>query len=103
MQRKTYGGIFVQQPEDIAKVLAVVQELFPFEVSYMPEHVIQVWPNPELKVVGGKAKRMLRLVYTHKFEPKLDMLLAECACRGIWALGFTGYREEFLWIEGDRS
>jgi hypothetical protein len=92
MQRKTYGRIFVQKEEDIATVHDVIREFFPDELSYMGDDVIAVWKGYQLM---GKTNplKCLPLVYTHKFEPVLDELVAECMSRGVWIAAFTGYSE----------
>ncbi len=75
LTRKGYGRIFVQKPEDIAKIDALIKELDEFEHSYLPEQLIAVYTEYP------------KMVYTHKFDAlNMNHLTAECWKRGfqIW-------------------
>lgn len=99
MRAKTYGRIFVQKEEDIKVVLDVIAEFFAYEVNYLGKDVIAVWKGYKLIEYEGRVSKYVELVYTHKFEPDLETLIAECMGRGVWVVGFTGHRDELLEIK----
>lgn len=72
LTRKGYARIYVEKPEDVEKVKAIIKELDEFEYEYLPEKLVA--PFAEYPA----------LEYTHKFDA-LDMnaLTAVCWKRGI--------------------
>jgi hypothetical protein len=83
--RKGYGRIYVQNPEDVNKVTAIIQELDDFEFGYLPSNLIA--PFSEYP----------KVVYTHKFEGlNIDKLTAVCWSRGIFIWCFDNGHDEFV-------
>ena len=81
MRRKTEGRIFVRTEEDVGRVVAIMVQMDQFEVEgYMGKEVVAVWP--------GIADA--RLVYTHKFEIRIDELRFRCWEAGIEVMVITG-------------
>ena len=97
--RKSYGRIFVQKEEDIQVVLDVVAEFFAHEVNYLGKDVIAVWKEYKVSQTDGKVYKYVPLVFTHKFEPDLETLIAECMARGVWITAFTGHRDALFEIK----
>ena len=99
MMRKSYGRIFVQKEEDIKKVLDVIAEFFPYEMGYLGKDVIAVWKGYKLIEFEGRVSKYVELVYTHKFEPDADTLVAECMGRGVWIVVISGERDELMEVK----
>jgi len=72
LTHKGYGRIYVDLPEHIEMVKAIIKELSEFEFEYLPKELITVFTDyPEV-------------VYTHKFSDlSMVFLTAECWKRGI--------------------
>lgn len=81
LSKKNYAAIYVNKPEDVKKVEAIIEEMDPFEYDYLPEGLVK--PFSEYP----------KTTYTHKFDA-LDMnaLTALCWSRGI-----------FIWVFDARS
>lgn len=72
LTRKGYARIYVDKPEDVEKVKAIIKELDQFEYDYLPDALVA--PFSEYPA----------LVYTHKFDGLcMDRLTATCWKRGI--------------------
>ena len=69
---KGYGRLFVENKEDIARVKEIIREMDDFEYSYLPEDLITVFSDENMKAV-----------YTHKFS---DLNMAEVLYRA-WSRG----------------
>lgn len=84
---KGYGRIFVEKEEDIQKIKEIIEEIDQFEYSYLPDNLIAVFSDENMKSV-----------YTHKFD---DMNMVEVMYRA-WSKGIkcfpvfghiTGYED----------
>ena len=76
LRRKGYARIYVENPDDVEKVKAIIKELDEFEYGYLPEKLVA--PFSEYPA----------LEYTHKFDSLcMNKLTAICWHRGIkiWA------------------
>ena len=71
---KGYGRLFVKTKEDIAKVKEIIKEIDSFEYSYLPEDLITVFSDENMKAV-----------YTHKFS---DLNMTEVLYRA-WSRGIN--------------
>lgn len=72
LQRKSYGRIYVQRPEDVQAAMDIVREIDEEEFRYMPHDMIA--PFSEYPKVA----------YTHKFcDLDWDKFTATCWDRGI--------------------
>lgn len=80
-QRKTWGRIYVADPEKIEQVRSLIEQLDEFEFCYLPDGFIAPWHGH------------IEPVYGHKFEMDIDKLTTECWQRGIWIFCVTGRRD----------
>lgn len=72
LTRKGYARIYVEKPEDVARVKNIIKELDAFEFEYLPEKLVA--PFAEYPA----------LAYTHKFDGLcMNRLTAICWQRGI--------------------
>ena len=71
---KGYGRLFVETKEDIARVKEIIKEIDDFEYAYLPEDLITVFSEDNM-----------RSVYTHKFS---DLNMTEVMYRA-WAKGIN--------------
>ena len=71
---KGYGRLFVETKEDIARVKEIIKEIDDFEYSYLPEDLITVFSDDNM-----------RSVYTHKFS---DLNMTEVLYRA-WSRGIN--------------
>lgn len=80
--RKSYGAIYVNKPEDIEKVKGIIKELDEFEYDYLPEGLIKTFSDyPDVS-------------YTHKFcDMDMDVLTANCWSKGIMIWVFNAETE----------
>ena len=69
---KGYGRLFVEKEEDIAKIKEIIKEIDNFEYSYLPEKLITVFSEENMKSV-----------YTYKFS---DLNMTEVLYRA-WSKG----------------
>jgi hypothetical protein len=69
---KGYGRLFVEKEEDIAKIKEIIKDIDEFEYSYLPEKLIAVFSDENM-----------RSVYTHKFS---DLNMTEVMYRA-WSKG----------------
>lgn len=98
--RKSYGRIFVEKEEDIARVKAIIRKMDEFEYDYLPEKLITVF-SPNIKtfpVDNPKDHFWLDFEYTHKFD-SLDLNELQFRC---WAAGIkmfcvmnSGFGEDY--------
>jgi hypothetical protein len=73
LTRKGYARIYVEKPEDVARVEDIIKELDAFEFEYLPDKLVA--PMTEYPA----------LVYTHKFDGMcMNRLTAICWQRGIY-------------------
>lgn len=91
LDAKTYGRIWVRTEEDKTKVVAIIEEMDPFEFSYMgktsgPDCFVGVWPEDPTEA---------KLVYGHKFELRTDTLRFICWQQGIEIWVVTGHRRDY--------
>ena len=84
---KGYGMIFVEKEEDIPKLKKIIKEIDDFEYSYLPEKLITVFSEDNMKAE-----------YTHKFS---DLNMTEVMYQA-WSKGIkcfcifgriTGYED----------
>ena len=84
---KGYGRLFVENKEDIVKVKEIIKEMDDWEYAYLPDDLITVFSDENMKSV-----------YTHKFD---DMNMVEVMYRA-WSKGIrcfcvfghiTGYED----------
>lgn len=85
--RKGYGRIFVEKQEDIQKVKEIIKEMDEFEIDYLPDDLIAVFSEENMKAV-----------YTHKFSDlDTQLLTSVCWKRGIkmfvWYGLMSGYED----------
>lgn len=85
LDRKGYGRIFVEKETDIQKVKDIIKEMDEFEFDYLPDDLITVFSEDNMKAV-----------YTHKFSDLDTQLLTRvCWGRGIkmfvWYGLMSGY------------
>jgi hypothetical protein len=82
LSRKSYGAIYVNDKNDIARVKEIIKEMDEFEYSYLPNDLIKPfseYPN---------------VCYTHKFDAlDTDALTAICWDRGIFIWVFDARQE----------
>lgn len=73
LDRKGYGRIFVEKEGDIQKVKDVIKEMDEYEFDYLPDDLIAVFSEENMKSV-----------YTHKFcDLDIQLLTRVCWERGI--------------------
>lgn len=87
LDRKGYGRIFVEKETDIQKVKDIIKEMDEFEFDYLPDDLITVFSEDNMKAV-----------YTHKFSDLDTQLLTRiCWERGIkmfvWYGLMNGYED----------
>ena len=85
--RKGYGRIFVEKQEDIQKVKDIIKEMDEFEFDYLPDDLITVFSEENMKAV-----------YTHKFcDLDTQLLTRLCWEKGIkmfvWYGLMNGYED----------
>ena len=84
LPHKGYGRIYVEKPEDIERVKAIIHEMDEFEYYYLPTDLITLFSEYP------------KVVYTHKFDDlDMDDLTAECWNRGIHCWVFDAGHDEF--------
>lgn len=101
--RRSYGRIFVDKPEDAAKVREIIERMDAFEAQFLPEDLIAVFNPDGLYAEGGI---MVELAQTGKFDSiDLNELQLRCWMAGVkifcWRGGIrSGETERFdLWQE----
>ena len=81
---KTYGAIYVYDPENIQKVKDVIRDMDDLEFEYLPDELIKPfsdYPN---------------VSYTYKFDDlDLDALTAKCWSKGILIWIFKSGNEKY--------
>jgi hypothetical protein len=70
--RKGYGRIYVENKEDISKVIEIIKEIDEYEATYMPPDLI------------GTFDEFPKIVYTHKFDSiDINVLTIKCWSKNI--------------------
>jgi hypothetical protein len=84
LTHKGYGRIYVDLPEHIEMVKAIIQEMDEFEFGYLPKDLIAIYTEYP------------KVVYTHKFSDlNMNTLTAKCWNRKIHIWVFDAGRNEF--------
>jgi len=84
-ERKGYGRIYVDKPENVEFVIRKIKELDKFEFEYLPGGFVV--PFSEYP----------RLVYTYKFDSlDCDKLTAECWKEGVYIFCLDNGHNEFI-------
>ena len=78
-ERKTYGRIWVPNPEDLPRVHNIIKKLDEFEFSYMPAGFVAAY-----------ADDIEDVIYGHKFELSISKLTQACWDAGIFITCVTG-------------
>lgn len=78
--RKGYGRIFVEKEYDIQKVKDIIKEMDKYEFDYLPDELITVFSEKNMKAV-----------YTHKFcDLDIQLLTRICWERGVKMFAWYG-------------
>lgn len=77
-QKKSFGRIYVADPDAVEEVAKIIEELDPFEYEYLPKSFIAPWT--------GK----IEPTYGYKFEADIYKITEACWNQGIWVFCVTG-------------
>jgi hypothetical protein len=82
LSRKSYGAIYVKNPNDIDKVKEIIKEMDEFEYDYLPDELIKPFADYP------------QVAYTHKFcDLDMDDLTAKCWAKGVLIWVFDARQE----------